>query len=480
VAETTGVTIIPAVMCGGSGTRLWPASRQRLPKQFLPIVGGKPLLEATLARVAAGAGNFGPAVLVSSRDHEFLVRKSMAETGLTDARGIYEPQGRGTAAAIWAIATRALEIVPDGNPLILVMPADHYIPDHAAFLKTVQGGVAAARDGFWVTFGVTPTAPATGYGYIEAGPAEGASGALSVRRFAEKPDADNAVRMLAAGNYFWNAGIFLVQARTAIESLERHAPDIAAAMAAVWGASMRRGDDVFLDAATMSDVPSNSIDYAVLEHETKTAVVPFTGVWSDVGSWTSVAELSEKDSDGNATIGNVALNDARNTYVQAGKRLVAAIGVDDLIVVDTDDATLICHRDRSDKVKELLIELRKTNLNKVEEHKFEYRPWGMFERIFEGTGYQVKCLEVVPGGRLSLQYHHHRSEHWVVVRGTPTVTVGERVVVMEPGHSIDVPLGAVHRLENFGTESAQIIEIQRGDYLGEDDIVRVEDTYLRS
>jgi mannose-1-phosphate guanylyltransferase/mannose-6-phosphate isomerase len=476
MADMSGTTIIPAVMCGGSGTRLWPASRQRLPKQFLPVIGSKPLLDATLARIHAAGAMAGPTILIASRDHEFLVRRAVADTGLSASMGIYEPVGRGTAAAIWAIATRAQEIADD--PLILVMPADHYIPDAISFFATVQHGIAVARAGNWVTFGITPTAPATGYGYIEAGePAD--SGAYRVKRFVEKPDLAAAGKMIASGKYFWNAGIFLVSAKAALEGIARHARPIADAMAVAWAKSVRRNGDVFLDRDALAEVPSNSIDYAVLEHETGTAMVPFNGAWSDVGSWSSVAELTEKDDAGNSAIGNVTLLESRDTYVQAGKRLVTAIGVDQLIVVDTDDATLICHRERAEKVKELLGELRRSNLSKVEEHKFEYRPWGMFERIFEGTGYQVKCLEVSPGGRLSLQYHHHRSEHWVVVRGTPTVTVDDKVLVMHPGQSIDIPLGAVHRLENFGGDPVQIIEIQRGTYLGEDDIVRVEDTYDR-
>ncbi len=469
-------TVIPAVMCGGSGTRLWPASRQRLPKQFLPIIGGKPLLDATLERIALAPAGLGPSIIISSRDHEFLVRRAIADTGLQGPVCIFEPQGRGTAAAIWAIATRALELAED--PLILVMPADHYIPDAAAFFQIVQQGVPAAMSGNWVAFGIVPSNPATGYGYIEMGaPLDGS--ARAVARFVEKPDAATAAKMLGAGNYVWNAGIFLVRARAALEGISNHAPDIAKAMTQVWPRSIRRGDDVFLDAETIGQVPVNSIDYAVMEREAHAAVVPFSGVWSDVGSWTSVAELSEKDAAGNATLGNAVLAESRNTFVQAGKRLVAAIGVEGLIVVDTDDATLICNHTHGEKVKDLLALLRQGNLGKLEEHRFEYRPWGMFERIYEGAGYQVKCLEVAPGGRLSLQYHHHRSEHWVVVRGTPTVTVDDTVSEMQPGQSVDIPLGAVHRLENFGSEPVQIIEIQRGDYLGEDDIVRVEDTYRR-
>lgn len=468
--------IIPAVMCGGSGTRLWPVSRQRLPKQFLPIIGSKPLLDATLERIVAGGKTFGPAILISARDHEFLVTKAVADTGLEHPTGIYEPQGRGTAAAIWAIATRALEL--DDDPLILVMPADHHIPDAAAFTDTILRGVEAAMSGQWVTFGIVPDSPATGYGYIEAGEAVGKN-ARHVNRFVEKPEQAAAEAMLAAGNYYWNAGIFLVRARTALDGLAKHAPDITAAMSKVWQASVRRGDGVFLDSETMAEVPVNSIDYAVMEHEDAAAVVPFSGTWSDVGSWSAVAQLSVTDDSGNAAIGNAHLMDTRNTFVQAGKRLVTAVGVEDLIVVDSDDVTLICHRKDSERIKDLLDGLSAENASKAHEHMFEQRPWGMFERIYEGGGYQVKCLEVAPGGRLSLQYHHHRSEHWVVVKGRPTVTVGDTAQVMEPGHSIDIPLGAVHRLENFGDEPVQIIEIQRGDYLGEDDIVRVEDTYER-
>ncbi len=473
---TDSPLIIPAVMCGGSGTRLWPVSRQRLPKQFLPIINEKPLLDATLDRIVTGASAFGPAILISSRDHEFLVRRALADTGLEGAVGIFEPQGRGTAAAIWAIAKRALELADD--PLILVMPADHHVPDTAAFIETIRRGTPAATAGNWVAFGIVPDSPATGYGYIEAGEAVDAN-ARHINRFVEKPDLATAKAMVADGNYFWNAGIFLVRAKTALEGLERHAPEIAAAMETVWQASERREDDVFLDAATMQDVPSNSIDYAVMEHEDKAAVAPFSGAWSDVGSWAAVAALSVTDDEGNAFVGNAHLMDAENTFVQAGRRLVTAVGVKDLVVVDSDDATLICHRKDSERIKDLLSQLSAENAVKAQEHMFEQRPWGMFERIHEGSGYQVKCLEVAPGGRLSLQYHHHRSEHWVVVQGTPTVTVDDDVTVMHPGQSVDIPLGAVHRLENFGAEPVQIIEIQRGDYLGEDDIVRVEDTYKR-
>lgn len=473
---TAAPQIIPAVMCGGSGTRLWPISRQRLPKQFLPVIGGKPLLDATLQRVVRAGPELGRSILISSRDHEFLVRRAVADTGLDAPVGIFEPRGRGTAAAIWAIARRALEMAED--PLILIMPADHHIPDPDAFFEAVRKGVAAAASDYWVTFGVVPDRASTGYGYIEAGEAVD-EGARRVARFVEKPDRPAAEAMLAKGDHYWNAGIFLVRAAAALRDLEKYASPIADAMETVWQTSTRRDEDVFLDAETMTRVPVDSIDYAVMEHAEHAAVVPFAGAWSDVGSWAAVAELSQSDASGNAIVGNAHLMDASGTFVQAGKRLITAVGVEDLIVIDSDDATLICHRDQSERIKELLAGLDAENTAKVEEHMFEQRPWGMFERVHEGEGYQVKRLEVAPGGRLSLQYHHHRSEHWVVVKGMPTVTVDDDVRVLNPGESVDVPLGAVHRLENFGVEPVQIIEIQRGDYLGEDDIVRVEDTYDR-
>lgn len=468
--------IFPIVMCGGSGSRLWPVSRQRLPKQFLPIIGAKPLLDATLERIAAGEAAFAPAILISARDHEFLVRRAVADSGLENTSGIFEPVGRGTAAAVWAAATRALELA--GDPLILIMPADHHIPDTTAFAQTIQRGRRAAEAGQWVTFGITPDSPATGYGYIEAGE-EIDTDSRMVKRFVEKPGIASAEAMLAAGGFYWNAGIFLVRAKTALASLQKHAPAIANAMSAVWNGSVRRDGSVFLDSELMAMVPASSIDYAVMEHEHAAAVVPFSGPWSDVGSWAAVAALSVTDENGNAIVGNAQLLDTQDTFVRAGKRLVTAVGVSDLIVIDSDDATLICHRKDSERIKELLDGLSPDNAAKAQEHMFEQRPWGMFERIYSGSGYQVKCLEVAPGGRLSLQFHHHRSEHWVVVQGTPTVTVDGRVQVFQPGHSIDIPLGAVHRLENFGDEPVQIIEIQRGNYLGEDDIVRVEDTYDR-
>jgi mannose-1-phosphate guanylyltransferase/mannose-6-phosphate isomerase len=473
---STSPIIIPAIMCGGSGTRLWPASRKRLPKQFLPVVGEKPLLDATMARIAAAGSGVGRTIIVSARDHEFLVRRAMLDTGLTEAVGIYEPQGRGTAAAVWAIARRAMEIEPDA--LVLIMPADHHLPDAEAFFDAVRSGAPAASAGNWVTFGIVPDQPSTGYGYIAVGSAIDAV-ARKVDRFVEKPDADTAKRLIADGKHLWNAGIFLVSARTALADIARHAPDIASAMETVWIASKRREENLFLDAETMNIVRADSIDFAVMEAAANIAVIPYQGVWSDVGSWSAVAALSDKDRHGNSGVGNAAFSDSRNTYIKAGRRLISAVGTDDLVIVDTDDATLVVHRDKAENIKDLLAGLEGSNREKLEEHKFEQRPWGMFERIYEGSGYQVKCLEVAPGGRLSLQYHHKRSEHWVVVKGTPTVTVDAVVREMHPGQSIDIELGAVHRLENFGSEPAQIIEIQRGDYLGEDDIVRVEDTYQR-
>lgn len=470
------------ILCGGSGTRLWPLSRESFPKQFVPLIGGQSLLELTIARVK----KLGSPIYITNEEHRFFVQdllnQSVKSHQTSSANVLLEPAGRNTAAAMASAA-----FMPDvaRTDLLLFLPSDHFVPDVDAFVETMQSGVAAAQAGYIVTFGVQPNFPSTAYGYIQQGSclediSAGSGSTYAVERFVEKPPIDKAQDMLFSGNYLWNAGIFLCQASILIDALSKHAPDIlqscldAMKVAQVDGAFVRPNKEAFLACR------SESIDYAVMEHFDKVAVVPFKGAWSDVGSWNAVANLSQADSAGNRINGQGLAFQSTNTYINAPHRPVVALGTSDLVIVDTSDAVLVASADKVEQVKEVVAQLNKDGASQAVTHRRVARPWGWYDSIDMGERFQVKRIAVKPGASLSLQMHYHRAEHWIVVKGTAKVTNGEDVFLLEENQSTYIPIGAKHRLENPGKTDLEMIEVQSGGYLGEDDIVRFEDTYGRS
>lgn len=466
-----GATITPVVLCGGSGTRLWPLSRKSLPKQFVPLVQGKSLLQLTLERAALLNSK---QIIVASEEHRFLVQECATGAGVTSTI-ILEPVARNTAAAM---AAAALNAAPDA--LLLFLPADHHIPDAAAFATTIRGGVAAALAGSIITFGVQPAFPSTAYGYIQQGAALAGQGAVHmVQRFIEKPDAQRAQELILTGGFFWNAGIFLIQAGTLLAALKEHAADILAACQQAVTAQTADGDFLRLDANAFATCRSESIDYAVMEKATNVAVLPFAAAWSDVGSWNAVAEMTEPDSNGNRVQGQGHTLQTHNTYIHAPHRPVVALGTSNLLIIDTVDAVLVVDTAHTEQVKNVVLQLEAQGVPQAQHHRHVARPWGSFDSVDSGKRFQVKRIVVKPGASLSLQMHHHRAEHWVVVSGTAEVTNGSKVMLLGENQSTYIPVGQVHRLANPGTVPLEIIEVQSGAYLGEDDIVRLDDTYGR-
>ena len=469
--RTAPDNILCVVMCGGSGTRLWPLSRRALPKQFVPLVQGKSLLQLTLKRAKLLGTD---SIIVAAEDHRFLVQ-DCATAADVQSTILVEPVARNTAAAM---AVAALNAAPDA--LLLFLPADHHIPDTQAFATTIRTGVAAARAGSIVTFGVHPTFPSTAYGYIEQGGALAGQGAAhTVQRFIEKPNAKRAQELLLAGGHFWNAGIFLIQASTLLAALQTHAADILTACQQAVAAQTVDGAFRRLGAAAFSACRADSIDYAVMEKAGNVAVLPFTAAWSDVGSWNAVAELTTPDADGNRMHGQGHTLNATNTFVHAPHRPVVALGTHNLLIIDTADAVLVAHVDHAEQVKTVVAQLEAAGVPQATQHRHVARPWGASDSVDNGPRFQVKRIVVKPGAMLSLQMHHHRAEHWVVVSGTAEVTNGDKVILLGENESTYIPLGQVHRLANPGKVPLEIIEVQSGSYLGEDDIVRLEDTYGR-
>lgn len=468
--------ITPVILCGGSGTRLWPLSRKSFPKQFVPLIGDKSLLQMTLERVA---GFRMPPLIVAAEDHRFMVADALQAVQLS-GEVILEPVARNTAAAMALAALHAANLNRD---LLLFCPADHHIPDVDAFAKTIEQGVAAASSGAIVTFGVLPSFPSTAYGYIQQGEVKG-DGSYIVERFIEKPDAEKARQLLLAGNTLWNAGIFLCRASVLIAAMERHAPDILNAcrdaMAKV-ASETTPGGQIFVrpDAHAFSGCRSQSIDYAVMESHDRVAVVPFAGLWSDVGSWNAVADLTVPGTNGNRIQGQGLTHRSSNTFIHAPYRPVVALGTEDLLVIDTLDAVLVVHRDCAEHVKDVVAQLEQAQYTQAVIHRKVARPWGWYDSLDVGERFQVKRIGVKPGASLSLQKHHHRAEHWVVVKGTAEVTRGTETFLLTENQSTYIPIGETHRLKNPGKVELEIIEIQSGSYLGEDDIVRFEDTYGR-
>ena len=470
----TTTQILPVILSGGTGTRLWPLSREGYPKQFWPLASAQPMLEETAAR-AEGDG-FLPCMVVCNEAHRFLVAEQLRGRG---ARIVLEPAGRNSGPAIAAAALLAEEAGPD--TVMWIMAADSAVTDLPALHAALQQAAAAARAGRIVTFGMKPTAAETGYGYIEAGDAlPGLAGVRSIARFVEKPDAARAAEFVAGGRHLWNSGMFVATASTLLAELERLEPTLLASVrAAVEGAS-RDMDFVRLAAAPFAAAPSISIDYAVMERTQHAAVVPADIGWSDIGSWAALWEISPKDAAGNATQGPVELVDAKNCLVRSEGILAGVVGLEDAIVVVTDDAVLAMHRDRAQDVKKLVEQLRAKGRKEATEHRRAYRPWGHYEGLILGERFQVKKIQVRPGAKLSLQKHFHRAEHWVVVSGTAIVRRDAEEIMLRENESVYLPLGCVHRMENPGIIPLVLIEVQSGSYLGEDDIVRYEDTYGRA
>ncbi len=466
----------PVLLSGGSGTRLWPLSREAYPKQFLALAGEDTMLQATWRRVAA-LSDAAPLV-VANEDHRFLVAEQLRVIGAPAARIVLEPVGRNTAPAI---AAAALVAMADGSdPLLLVLPSDHVVRDAEAFRAAVTAAMPAAEAGALVTFGIVPQAPETGFGYIQADAGEGVRRVL---RFVEKPDAATAQSYLDDGGYFWNSGMFLFRASRYLEELGRHRPDIADAARAACAhldhdALSQGGEFLRLDRDAFAASPSESIDYAVMEKTDAAMVLPVDIGWNDVGSWSALWEVSEQDGDGNAHHGDVIAIDSRNSYAYA-RRLVALVGVDDLVVVETDDAVLVAAKDKVQEVKQVVARLKADQRSQAALHREVHRPWGSYDSVDAGDGFQVKRIKVKPGAALSLQSHERRAEHWIVVRGTARVTRNNDVFELFANQSTYIPIGAKHRLENPGTDMLELIEVQSGDYLGEDDIVRYEDVYGR-
>jgi len=474
----TASRVIPVILCGGSGTRLWPLSRKSLPKQFVPLIGDKSLLRLTVERLAQVNPSM---VCVAAEEHRFLVAQTLREAKLSGTV-ILEPSARNTAAAM---ALAALAAQPDD--LLLFCPADHHIPDATRFAAMVQQGCDAAQGGAIVTFGVVPSFPSTAYGYIQKGSTR-PDGARDVQRFIEKPQAEVAQQLLLAGDVLWNAGIFLCKAQVLLSAMRLHAPDISQSCIAAWEGvkADQVGGQSFLrpEATLFNACRSQSIDYAVMEHYKNVAVVPFDGAWSDVGSWNAVAELAISDALGNRSGGESAHAHhlkTQNTYIHAaGKRPVVALGTHNLLIIDTPDALLVADVSHAEAVKEVVAKLEALDASEALQHRRVARPWGWYDSVDVGPRHQVKRIGVNPGASLSLQMHHHRAEHWIVVSGTAEVTNGESVLILTENQSTYIPLGQTHRLANPGKVPLEIIEVQSGSYLGEDDIVRFEDNYGRN
>ncbi|MBO9768139.1 MULTISPECIES: mannose-1-phosphate guanylyltransferase/mannose-6-phosphate isomerase [Xanthomonas] len=464
--------VLPIILSGGSGTRLWPLSRESYPKQFLPLVGDKSMLQSTWLRAAPVAGH--APIVVANEEHRFMAAEQLQQLGVKPSAILLEPKARNTAPAI---AVAALEATRDGaDPLLLVLPSDHVIQNEAAFQAAVTLAAAAAEQGKLVTFGIKPTAPETGYGYIKASAGTGAS---AVERFVEKPDLATAQSYLASGEYYWNSGMFLFSASRYLEELRKFHPAIADACQKAWENGKRDADFTRLDKDAFAASPSDSIDYAVMEKTADAVVVPLDAGWNDVGSWSSLLDVSNQDAQGNAHHGDVIQLDCQNTYAY-GSRLIAMVGLEDVVVVETPDAVLVGHRDRIQEVKDVVSQIKTAGRSEATWHRKVYRPWGAYDSIDMGQRHQVKRITVKPGAVLSLQMHHHRAEHWIVVSGTAEVTRGEEVLLLTENQSTYIPLGVTHRLRNPGKLPLELIEVQSGSYLGEDDIVRFEDTYGRA
>lgn len=481
--------MIPVILSGGSGTRLWPLSRAMYPKQFIGVTQEASLFQLTLERLTnleaipdSSEGDHDatvtPPIVVCNEGHRFIVAEQCRQLKVQPQAILLEPVARNTAPAVAAAAIQAM--ADGGDPLLLVLPADHVIQDVSAFQSAVSAGIAAARAGQLVTFGVVPSHAETGFGYIRTTAIPRKDVPTPIAAFVEKPALEQARRYVADGHHLWNSGMFLFRASVYLAELQQHAPAIVRAVRQ----SVEHGqvdlDFIRLDPASFAESPEDSIDYAVMEKTDKATVIPLNAGWSDVGAWNAVWDVADKDSDGNATRGDVLLEGVSNCYVHAGHRLVALVGVDDLTVIETEDAVLVADKSRVQDVKKIVQRLKEEKRSEATMHRKVYRPWGDYDSLSHGPRYQVKCITVKPGQKLSVQMHHHRAEHWVVVSGTAKVTIGGREDLLTENQSIHIPLGSVHALENPGKIPLELIEVQSGSYLGEDDIVRYSDRYGRA
>ncbi len=481
--------VVPVILCGGSGTRLWPLSRAGFPKQFLVLHGNTSLFQQAVER-ANGLGDadieVGPTLVVTNEEHRFLALDQLRELHGVSATLLLEPVGRNTAPALTLAALQATAQGQD--PILVVTPADQTVQNGPAFTASLRQAVRAAAGGNIVILGITPDTPETGYGYIRQSGAKGAYGEYTVAQFAEKPSLETAEQYLANGGYTWNSGMFVLKASTWLKALQHFRPDIASATEAAW--SKHTVDQhasstlVRPDAGAFASIPSQSIDYAVMEHCPDSAfaiqMLALDAGWSDLGAWEAVWQVGDQDAQGNVVQGDALVADSHNTFIHASNRLVSAVGVNNLVIIETADAVLVAERSQSQNVKKIVTQLEQLKRSELNLHRKVHRPWGWYDSIDESDRFKVKRIQVKPGATLSLQMHHHRAEHWIVVKGTAEVTCGDQVTLVSENQSTYIPLGQKHRLRNPGTIALEIIEVQSGSYLGEDDIVRFEDTYGRS
>ncbi|WP_241303208.1 mannose-1-phosphate guanylyltransferase/mannose-6-phosphate isomerase [Burkholderia stabilis] len=473
------MSLHPIILCGGNGSRLWPMSRSNYPKQYLKLAGEQTLIQQTVLRASEIPGVASP-IVVANHSHRFMIAEQLQHTGIKPQAIVLEPLGRNTAPAIAVAAHIALRDDPDA--LLLVLPSDHVVQNLPAFVAVVDTAVSVAKQGHLVTFGIPPTEPHTGYGYIRRGEAFAAgNGAHTVDAFVEKPDRERAAEFVQDGRYYWNSGMFLLNASAYLDDLARHAPDINRQAALALEHAQQDYDFLRLDNEAFAACPDISIDYAVMEKTERAAVVAAAELgWSDVGSWSALADISARDDQGNTISGDIYADTVANSYIRAEHRMVAAIGVQDVVIVETADAVLIAHRDHVQDVKKVVEKLNVSGRLESVTHRRVPRPWGSYESIDAGDRFQVKRIIVAPGAQLSLQMHHHRAEHWIVVKGTALVTNGDAEIILTENQSTYIPLGTPHRLRNPGKIPLELIEVQSGSYLGEDDIVRFEDTYGRT
>jgi mannose-1-phosphate guanylyltransferase/mannose-6-phosphate isomerase len=469
--------MIPVILSGGSGSRLWPLSRKQFPKQFLALTGEHTLFQQTLERLVF-EGMDTP-IVVCNKEHRFIVNEQLSARNLDTQRILMEPFGRNTAPAV---ALTAMMLVNEGrDELMLVLPADHVLEDQKALQRALALATVAAENGEMVLFGVPATKPETGYGYIKStNDSLLPEGISRVSQFVEKPDVKRATEFVQSGGYFWNSGMFLFRASRFLEELKKHDPDIYDTCVLTLERSEQDADTVDIDAATFACCPDNSIDYSVMEKTQRACVVPLTAGWSDVGCWSSLWEVNEKDANGNVTKGDVVIQDSKNCMIHGNGKLVSVIGLENIVVVETKDAMMIAHKDKVQGVKQMVNTLNEQGRSETQTHCEVYRPWGSYDSVDMGGRFQVKRISVKPGACLSLQMHHHRAEHWIVVSGTAEVTCDENVFLLTENQSTYIPIASVHRLRNPGKISLEIIEVQSGSYLGEDDIERFEDIYGRS